>query len=94
MANLEKMVGLMRFALGLGAVALAASASGCVPVILGVAAFQLAGVAIDLTHPRVNETAIYMVWERQELNRATAICNASGAPPDSDCVSYEMQASH
>ncbi|MGO9060945.1 MAG: hypothetical protein ACLQU2_26715 [Candidatus Binataceae bacterium] len=91
MVNLEKPSELGWFMFCLGVAWLAVSASGCVPVLVGVAAFPLTAVALDLTHS-VDGTASYMVWERQALSEATTVCNANGAPPNSDCMSYEMQA--
>jgi hypothetical protein len=91
MVNLEKSSKFGWFMFCLGVAWLAVSASGCVPVLVGVAALPLTAVALDLTHP-VDGTASYMVWERQELSEATTVCKANEAPPDSDCVSYEMQA--
>jgi hypothetical protein len=90
----EKAARLGRFMLRLGVAALAVSASGCVPVLVGVAAFPITAVAIDLTHPVDGMDSYYLVREtlrREELTEATKICDATGAPPDSDCVSYEMQ---
>jgi hypothetical protein len=77
--------------LGLGILYLAISASGCLPVLVGVAAFPLTAMALDLTHPMVDETASYMVWAKEETAEATKICDANGAPADSDCLSYELQ---
>lgn len=91
MVNLERPVRLGWFMLGFGVAWLAVSASGCLPVLVGVAAFPLMGLALDLTHPMVDSTASYMVWERQALTQASMICDANGAPRDSDCISYEMQ---
>lgn len=74
-----------------GVTLLAGGASGCVPILVGVAAFPITAVALNLTHPVVDGTASYMVWEKQESAQVKAICEANGAAPDSDCVSYEMQ---
>ena len=92
--NLEKPAKLGRFMLALGVGWLAVSASGCVPLVVGMAAFPLTAVALDLTHPVDGMGSYYLVREtlrREELTEATKICDGNGAPPDSDCVSYEMQ---
>jgi hypothetical protein len=92
--NLKKLAKLGWFMLGLGVVSLVLSASGCVcaPVLVGVVAFQLTGLALDLTHPMIGSTDSNLVQERQKQTEATLICDANGAPPGSDCLSYEMQA--
>ena len=74
--------------LGLGVAWLAVSTSGCVciPMLVAVAAFPLTGVALDLMHPSIDGTHSNLIWERQKQTEAKQTCEATGAPPDSDCV--------
>jgi hypothetical protein len=81
------------FMLGLGVAWLTVSTSGCmcIPMLVAVAAFPLTGVAIDLTHPSIDGTHSNLIRERQKQTEAKQTCEATGAPPDYDCVPYEMQ---
>jgi hypothetical protein len=91
MVNLGRLARFDRFVLCLGVAWLLMGVSGCMPFLVGMAALPLAAAALELTHP-VDGTASYMVWEKEERTEATTVCSANGAPPDSDCVSYEMPA--
>jgi hypothetical protein len=92
--NLEKLAKLIRFVLGLGMVSLVLSTGGCVcaPVLVGLAAFQITGLAIDLSHPMTGSTDSIVVQQNTRQTEAASVCDANGAPRDSDCLSYEMQA--